>query len=136
MELEPISKMPQKDADASEVHEPKEVLCVPFMARDESPEVVQPSEQALHLPAVLVAAERPTVLRGRSLPVGSVRRNHLDPPFLPQTFVQSIAVVGTIADQPVGGMVEEAVVNRLVHECDLMRRSTCNPSGDRKTEAV
>jgi hypothetical protein len=75
---------------------------------------------------VLVAAERPTVLRGRSLPVGSVRRDHLDPPVLPQSLVQSIAVVGTIADQSVGGVVEKAAVpeyiSALVHRASLDQR--------------
>ena len=35
-------------------------------------------------------------------------------------FVQAVAVVGPVADQAIGGSLEKPVVDRLLHESDLM----------------
>ncbi len=53
--LEPISEMPQQDAEASEVDEAEEVLGVPLPTRDEPAVVVEPREQSFDQPAALVA---------------------------------------------------------------------------------
>ncbi len=68
--------------------------------------------------------------------VAFVRTDEFDPPLFAKPRVQRIAVVGAVADQKVGGMLEETVVDRLLRERDFMWRSTCNPGGDRKTKAV
>ena len=73
---------------------------------------------------------------GRPLAVAFVRTDEFDPPLFAKPRVQRIAVVGAVADQKVGGMLEETVVDRLLRERDFMWRSTCNPGGDRKTSAV
>jgi hypothetical protein len=48
--------MPQQDADASELEEAEEVLGDAFPTGDQAAVVLQPGEQALDLPAPLVAA--------------------------------------------------------------------------------
>ena len=70
--LERISQISEQDADASEVHEAEEVVCVALMANDESPVVLQPGKQALNLSTALVAAQATTVLCDRPLPVDAV----------------------------------------------------------------
>lgn len=112
--------MPQEDADAPEAEEGQEVLRVTLPAGDESAEVVEPREQALDLPAAAVATERATVLGLLALSCPSVRRNQLDPT-RPQPLIERVAVVGAIANQPLGSGREEPVVDRLLGERDLMR---------------
>ena len=107
-----------------------------FVACDEASVVLEPGKEALDLPAAPIAAKGSSVLGRGALSTVAMRRDHLDPPFPPQPFVEPITVVGTIADQPGWRVFEEAVVDRLVHEGDLMWRSTCDPGGDRKTSAV
>ncbi len=73
---------------------------------------------------------------GSPLAATAVRTDEFDPPFVTKPRVQRVAVVGAVANQAVGGMLEETVVDRLLRKGDLMWRSTCNPDGDRKTRAV
>jgi hypothetical protein len=128
--------MPQQDADASEVNEAEEVPWVSLVARDEAAEVVQPREQALDLPAALVAAKSAAVLGGSASAIGSMGRDQLHRVLLAQPFVQTIAVVGAVSDQAVGRDREEAAIDRLLDERDLVGRSACDANGDRKTSAV
>jgi hypothetical protein len=41
-----------------------------------------------------------------------------------------------VSNEAIGCVLEKAMVDRLFGERDFMRRSTCNPTGDRKTSAV
>jgi hypothetical protein len=93
---------------------------VALPAGDESAEVVEPREQALDLPAPAVAAERSTVLGLPALPGPSVRGDQLDPS-RSQPLIQRVAVIGPVTDQPLRGVLEESVVDRLFDERDLMR---------------
>jgi len=133
--LEPISKRPQQDADASEVDEAQEVLGVSLVAGDQTPVVLEPGEQAFDLPSAPVSTQESAIL-GLPFAGGQVRGDEFDPALLAQALVQAVAVVGLVSDQTVGGVLEEAVVDRLLDEGDLMWRSTGNPTGDRKTSAV
>src|SRR5512134_3624167 len=112
--------MPQQDADASELEEAEEVLGVSLVAGDESAEVLEPGEEALDLPAPAVAAEGTAVL-GLELAAPEVGRDELDASLLPQPRIEAVAVVGTVADQSVGGVLEEPCVDRRFEERDLMR---------------
>src|SRR5512145_1275042 len=105
------------------------------MTGDQAPEVLQPGEQSLDLPAPLVAPEHPPVL-GHPFPAAQVGCDQLDPALLAQPLVQRVAVVCPVPDQTRGLLLEEALVERRLDERDLMRRSTRNPTGDRKTSAV
>ncbi len=128
--------MPQQDADASQVYEAEKVLGVSLVPSDQASVVLKPREQTLDLPTFLVAAQGPPILGGSPLAAATMRADEFDPPFVPKPRVQRVAVVGAVANQAVGGMLEETVVDRLLREGDLMWRSTCNPDGDRKTSAV
>ena len=66
---------------------------------DQSPEVAQPRDAALHDPALLVASQHPTVLGWRPVPVGTVRGNqHHAAPLQP--CAQRIAVVPLVGNHP------------------------------------
>ena len=134
--LEAISKTLEEDTQASKMEEAEEVVGVIFVSGDESSVVLEPSEEPLHPPSVPVAPKRTAILSGGSSSVALVGRDHLNTALGPQSFVQRIAVVGFVADQAVGIVRDEAVLDRLFGESDFMRRSTCDPGGDRKTSAV
>lgn len=98
--------------------------------------VEQPREQALDLPAPEVTAEGSSVLGLRALPGGPMRSDQLDSSFLAEAAIERITVVSSVSNKAIGCVLEKAVVDRLFCERDLMRRSTRNPGGDRKTMAV
>jgi hypothetical protein len=62
----------------------QEVFDVPFIARDEASEVLQPSEEAFDLPAPAVAAELAAILRIVAAR-RAVRGDELDPAFCEQS---------------------------------------------------
>ena len=128
--------MPKQDADASELNEGEEILGMPFVAGDEPSVVVKPREESLDLPTPPVPAQRPTILGRGALATSSVRTDQFDSSLAPQPLVQRVAVVGPVADQSIGVVGQESMVERLLNEGDFMRRSTRDPAGDRKTSAV
>ena len=113
----------QQDADASELDEAAEVLGVVLLSGDQAPEVLQPGEEPLDLPTPHVASQGSAVL-GSPTPTRWLGSDHLDASFLQETLIEVIAVVGLVADQSLGSVFEEAVVERLLDERDFMRRST------------
>lgn len=128
--------MPQQDAEASEADEAEEVLGVAIPAVGDAAVVEEPGEQALDLPAPPVAAQRSAVLGVRALAVRAMRRDQLDPSFLAKALVERIAVVSSVSNKTIGCEAEKAGVDRRFEELRLMRRSTRNPGGDRKTMTV
>ncbi len=107
-----------------------------LIAGDESPVVLKPCEEPLDSPATPHAAKRTAILSLRALAVSAVPSDQLDSTLLFQALVQSVAVVGPVADQALGRGREKPVVDRLLHEGDLMGRCACDPNGDRKARAV
>jgi hypothetical protein len=106
-----------------------------FVAHHQSPEILQPGTQALHLPPATVTAEGAPVLSGRLPAVGSVRRNHFNP-HGGQWCVQRVAVVRLIADQPFGELGGKDLNKRVWDKGDFMWRSSRRVDGERKTSAV
>ncbi len=107
-----------------------------FVARDEAAVVLEPGEQAFYFPAAPVAAKRPTILGHRCTAVAAVGRDHLQAPTLGEACIKSVAVVGLVSDQSHRDFRDEPGFERCLGEGDLMRRSACNPGGERKTSAV
>ncbi len=112
--------MPEQDAHAPEVHEAEEVLCMALVACDESPVVLKPREESLDSPATLHPTKRTSILSLRALAVAAVPGDQLDSSLFHQALIQSVAVVGPVADQTLGSGPEEPVVDRLLHKGDLM----------------
>ena len=96
---------------------------------------MEPGEEALYLPAALVSTEGAKVL-SEALAIRAIGRDHLDPALLREPRVELVAVVGGVANEALGELGEKAAIERSVDERDLMRRSTFDADGERKTRAV
>ena len=113
------------------MYEAEEVVDVVFPSGDESAEVVHPGKEPLDLPSSLVASQWASVLR---LPApAAIRRNQLDAVFLCEFFVEPIGVVGFVADEPGGELIEETSGKNLFHKLALGWRSALHRYGERKT---
>src|SRR5262249_37747807 len=96
--LEPISKSPEEDNEASELYEAEEVPGVVFPTDEDAALPLNPSKEELHEPASHIAAQPSPILRGRLASVAAMRRDHLDA-VLAQLLIEWIAIVGAIANQ-------------------------------------
>ena len=130
--LEAISKMSEQHEEASELYESEEVFDLVFPSGDQSAVVLHPGKDAFDFPAAAIATQRASVLR-LALAVGSVGRDHLDPIFLGQRQIQRIRIVGLVADQFFGQLIEEASGQNSFHKFALGRRSAFDSNGERKT---
>src|ERR1700683_1918336 len=100
--------MPQKDDGGSQVNHGKKIFWVAFPANHDAAIVMQPGKQAFNFPSPTITVKHPAVLGQSSGAVGSVWCNHLDAVVLHQSLIEAVAVVGAIADQPLGEIGEES----------------------------
>ena len=106
-----------------------------LIADIQPPEVVEPAEEPLDLPASMVTPERSPVLSRRPPSIGFMRRDECNA-VLAQARIQRIAVIGLVPDQTSGKWTNEGGSERVFDEGDFMRRSSGHKDGDRKTRAV
>ena len=118
--LELISEMAQQDANASEVDEAEEVLGVVFPAGGEAAVAEEPREEALDLPAPIVAAQGPAILGLGPLAGAPMGSDQLDPSFFLKALVERIAVISSVSNKAIGCVLEKAGIDRLLDERDLM----------------
>ena len=112
----------------------EEVLGFDFVARGDTPESKQPSEQALDLPAAFVSPERSSVLYARSA-ASTNGRDQLDF-LLRELFLELGAVVGAVADEPFRLGFGEPSFEGALDESDFVT-VTCSDGGRyRKTTAI
>ena len=86
-----------------------------FPSDDESAEVVHPCKESFDFPASAVAAQLPAVL-GLLFAIAAVGRDHLDTVFFCHPVIQSGRVVGLVADQSFGQLIEEASGQNSFHK--------------------
>jgi len=103
---------------------------------DDAAIVMQPSKQAFDLPASAIASQGSAVLRERPRAVRIVRGDHLHTVVIPQALVETIAVIGAVADQSLREIGKESLCEGVFDELGFMRRSTGHVQGERKTVAV
>jgi hypothetical protein len=127
--------MPEQDDRRGKVQESLEIVGVELVAGDQAAEVEEPGEKTLDLPTSAVAAKLPSVL-GRHLPIGFVRCDELEAALLHQTFVELVAVIGLVANEAFGLLVDEHLVESLLDQGHFVRASAFNPKGERKASAV
>src|SRR5689334_17662546 len=96
---------------------PEGDLGLQLPARDDAAVADQPGEQALDLPAALVAAQRATILGLATL--GSVGRDELDAVLVLKLQVERIAVVRAVANQLFGRFFGESDVESVDDELAL-----------------
>jgi hypothetical protein len=114
------------------VYEAEEVFDAVFPSSDESAIVLHPGENPFDLPSAPVSAQRPAIL-GLPFAIGSVGRDHLNAIFLGQRLIECVRVVGLVADQSFGQLVEEAPGQNRLDKPALSRRSAFDSDGERKT---
>ncbi len=100
-----------------------------------SPKVLQPSKQPLDLPTVSITPQRPAILGAWLCAVGLVRCDQLNALFS-QPLVKWVTIIRSVTDQFSRTLLGETAFERAFDQSDLMRRSTFNGYGDRKTSAI
>src|SRR3984957_7291780 len=79
--LEAVSKLPQRNEEASHMEKGTIYFDVVFMANQEATEVSLPGDGALAFPRSWIASRLPTVLKFRFLSLGPVGAEQVFPPF-------------------------------------------------------
>jgi hypothetical protein len=100
--------------------EAEKVFDVVFPSSDEAAVVLHPGKDAFDLPSAPVAAQRTAILCPL-LAVRSVGRDHLDAVVGREFFIERIRVVGLVADESCGQLVEEASGQNIFHKLALGR---------------
>ena len=120
---------------ATETHHTEEVLDVVLPADHQSTKVMQPSKESFHSPTPAVPPQRATVLCGFAA-LSAMGCDHLDAIALGQISIQSVTVIGFVADQSRWKAVEKAVSEDAFDELGFVRRSAFDTNGERKTVII
>lgn len=107
-----------------------------FIANYQTSEVLKPGEQSFDLPSAPIAAKFSTILGALFTPSFPMRGNHLDATIIQKPLIQSIAVIGLIANNSIRRIWRKAAVDGRLNQLHFMGRSALNVSGDRKTSSV
>ena len=108
---------------------PEKVLGEALIAHDDPPKVLQPGKESFDLPSPSVAPQRATVLRPLC-PGPPVRRNQFHA-MAGQFGVQSVRLVGVVADETRWELADKSLRECGVNQGDFMRRGTLDVDGDR-----
>jgi hypothetical protein len=120
---------------ATETNHAEEVLDVVLPADHEPTKMMESSEKSFHSPTSAVAAQRTTVLC-RFPALSAMGCDHLDAVTLGQVPIETVTVVGFVADQSRREGVEEAVSEDTFDELAFVRRSAFDTNGERKTVII
>mgnify|MGYP003347371351 CR=1 FL=1 len=112
-----------------------ETLMTAIPAGDDALELVQPSEQALDLPASPIASQRSAVLGCRASAVAAMGRDQFNA-FGREFLIERITVVGTIPNKSSGSSHGEGFSERRLDKGDFMWRSRSRVHGEWKTSSV
>jgi hypothetical protein len=133
--LEPVSKPPQDDHEASELSEAMEEEGVELVAGDESAEGFEPTDRALDDPAFTIPPERSAVLRGRSFAAAAMRTDEFDAA-LGQACAERIAVGRPIVDQPVRQSIDDRLLEQRLDQSGFTEASAVDVDRERQSGAV
>jgi hypothetical protein len=97
--------------------------------------VLEASEKSLNSPTFAVTAQWTTVLR-RASANSAMRCNHHDTVAINQVTVQTVAVIGSVANQSFWETVKEAVSEDAFDELAFVRRCAFDTNGERKTVII
>ena len=106
-----------------------------FVTDHEAAEVMEPGKQPLDLPSPLIATQHPTVLGGRLAAVIAVRGDQLYA-LCSQLPIEAIAVISSVPDESLRGLLGEALIESALDKGDFMRVSRRRVRGDWNTSAV
>src|SRR4029077_12536019 len=128
--------MSQKDDGGSQVKHREEIFWVAFPADHDAAIVMQPREQAFDFPSTAIAPQPAAILGQSSGANGTVWCDHRDAVVVHSSFIEAVAVVGAVANQPFREVGEESLFEGGFDEFGFMRRSAGHVHGERKTMAV
>jgi hypothetical protein len=111
------------------VEHPEKVLGEALIANDDPPKVLQPGKGSFDLSSPSVAPQRATVL-SPMCPGLPVRCNQFDA-VARQFRIQSVRLVGVVADETHWELADKSLRERGVNQGDFMRRGTLDVDGDR-----
>ena len=114
--LEPISKITQQDDNASKLQHAEKIISMIFPTGNQSSEIMQPGEQALHFPSASIASQYPSILGFRFLAVYFMRSDKLGSIQLAKPVVQWIAVVCFIANYTLGRLADKPALDRALNQ--------------------
>jgi hypothetical protein len=112
--------------------EVEEVFDVVFSSGEDSAESLHPCEEPFHFPSPAISPKFATILSLVST-TAPVRGNHFDVVFVGKLLVERVRVVGFIADEPGGELIEEAAGKNVFHKLALGWRSAFDRYCERKT---
>src|SRR6186997_2255114 len=113
--------MPEEHSRAGELNHAEEILGVILPTGHGPSGVVEPGEEAFHLPTAPTPAERAAVLSGWPAASPAMRGDHLDAVPLAEQGVERIAVIAAVPDQPLWEVREEPTVEGGRDEVRLIR---------------
>src|SRR5436190_4291022 len=117
------------------MNETLEIFGMIFISHHQPAKVEQPGKESLDFPAARKTTKRPAIL-SFDAPVHFIGSNHFYAVIDHQLFIQPIAVVSFIADEPFGNVGDCALVESCFDQSHFSWRSTFCPQGERKTMAV
>jgi hypothetical protein len=117
------------------MNEGGEALMTSIPASDHAFELVQPSKQALDLPAAFISAQRTPVLSCRSGTIASMRCNQANASGC-ESLIERIAVIGTIPDKSSGSSQREGLIEGRFDKGDFMWTSRIRVHGEWKTMSI
>lgn len=91
-----------------------------LIANDQSTEIEQPADRALDLPSPPVASERSSVLSRGSFASSPVGTDQFNAP-LGQSLSQGIAVGGSVINQALGALAQNALLQERFNQLDFRR---------------
>ena len=117
------------------MNQTKEVFNLTLITHLNTTEVLQPGVKPFDFPTSLVSPQLTPILCLGPDTVSSVRGDQLDA-LCSKLFVQRVAIVRPISNQSPWLVCDKSRCDSRFHKGDLMRRSTFQVNGDRKTKAA
>jgi hypothetical protein len=127
-------KPPEEKDDAAKLDEAEEVLGFLLPARCDAAPTLEPGEEALDLPASLVAPQHAAILMAPA--VLPLRSDELDAALLPQAHLQGAPIPRLVGNQSGRKSLHESSVESSFGEHTVESVSACNMDSEWKTIAV
>jgi len=118
------------------LHHAKKVFDVIFISYNQTPEILNPSKQALNLPSSAIATKFSSILSARLFSILLVWCNQFNATVFQQFLIKRIAIVRLVTNKFIRSMLGKATIDSLFNKLYFVGRSASNVSGDRKTRSV
>ena len=108
---------------------------VVLVSRDETSEVLEPTDRPLHFPAPAVSSQLATILGRRFDPVATVRTNQVNAPaFQPRS--ERVAIRGLVIDQPTRATAQQPILQQRFNQLNFVRAGAAGIRAERQSIGV